>query len=84
MVCCLMDKGMSDWVLVVTGGEALQDSSEQWVHLAAGFEADISQQPALLQGGELRDYQMKVSMHSIACYVSMPVMDVTVVSFAST
>ena len=49
--------------MVITGGEALQDSSQQWKHLAAGFEADISQQPALLQGGELRDYQMKVDMH---------------------
>lgn len=72
MFTSLTEKGRPDWVLVVTGGEALQDSSEQWSHLAAGFEADISQQPALLPGGELRDYQMKVRMHSIqpiACFV---------------
>lgn len=41
------------------GDTALQDSSEQWSQIAAGFGADISQQPALLQGGELRDYQVK-------------------------
>ncbi|KAL0021938.1 hypothetical protein WJX79_009166 [Trebouxia sp. C0005] len=38
---------------------ALQDSSERWSQLACSFEASIDQQPSLLQGGELRDYQMK-------------------------
>ncbi|DBA74270.1 hypothetical protein WJX77_010300 [Trebouxia sp. C0004] len=47
---------------------ALQDSSERWSQLACRFEASIDQQPSLLQGGELRDYQMKglkwmVSLH---------------------
>ena len=43
------------------GDLALQDSNKQWIQLACGLEADISHQPALLQGGELRDYQMKAS-----------------------
>ena len=49
---------------MVAGEAALQESSERWCHLASGFEADISQQPALLKGGELRDYQMKVTGHT--------------------
>lgn len=50
--------------ILLAGWGALQDSGEQWSHLASGFEADISQQPALLQGGQLRDYQLKVRQHS--------------------
>ena len=46
---------------VPAGGAPLQDSNEQWSRVASSFEADISQQPALLQGGQLRDYQMKVT-----------------------
>ena len=45
---------------------ALQDSGEQWSRLASSFEATIHDQPSLLQGGELRDYQMKV----IACTIA--------------
>lgn len=57
------EKGMlrRQAVILLAGGAALQDSGEQWSRLASSFEADISQQPALLQGGQLRDYQMKVT-----------------------
>ncbi|KAL3148844.1 hypothetical protein ABBQ32_001720 [Trebouxia sp. C0010 RCD-2024] len=51
-----------------TSGAALQDSGAQWSHLASSFEADISQQPALLQGGQLRDYQMKGLRWMVALY----------------
>jgi SNF2 family DNA or RNA helicase len=38
---------------------ALKQSSEDWNSLAAAFNADIPQQPELLTGGELREYQMR-------------------------
>ena len=41
------------------GFSALKQSSENWNSLAAAFNADISHQPELLTGGELRDYQMR-------------------------
>jgi superfamily II DNA or RNA helicase len=41
------------------GFSALKQSSENWNSLAAAFNADISQQPELLTGGELREYQMR-------------------------
>ena len=43
------------------GGDfmALQQSSEKWNTLAAAFNADIAEQPLLLVGGELREYQMR-------------------------
>ena len=38
---------------------ALKQSSEAWNTLAAVFNADIAEQPELLTGGELREYQMR-------------------------
>ncbi|KAL3133545.1 hypothetical protein ABBQ38_007396 [Trebouxia sp. C0009 RCD-2024] len=64
------EKGMlrRQAVILLAGGAALQDSGEQWSRLASSFEADISQQPALLQGGQLRDYQMKGLRWMVALY----------------
>ena len=41
--------------------DGLKNSSEGWNRLAASFQAEIDQQPALLVGGELREYQMQVN-----------------------
>jgi len=41
------------------GFSALKQSSENWNSLATAFNADISHQPELLTGGELREYQMR-------------------------
>lgn len=35
-------------------------SSGAWANLAAQLHADIQQQPAMLKGGQLREYQMQV------------------------
>jgi hypothetical protein len=41
------------------GGSVL-DSSKAWVKLAAQLPADIPQQPSMVKGGQLREYQMQV------------------------
>ena len=38
---------------------ALQDSSSAWNRLLDGLRADIPAQPAMLQGGQLREYQLE-------------------------
>lgn len=46
------------------GGEVPADSLVQsscgWSRLAAALSADIQEQPEMIKGGELRDYQMQV------------------------
>jgi hypothetical protein len=37
------------------------DSSAAWIKLAAQLPADIQQQPSMVKGGQLREYQMQVS-----------------------
>ena len=50
---------------------ALRESSSQWNRMSASLQADIAEQPAMLKGGTLRDYQMTVS--SLSCpAVHMP------------
>ncbi len=41
---------------------------DSWAQLLAGTEAAISQQPALLRGGQLRDYQMQGLRWMVALY----------------
>ena len=55
------------WLLTYANKAAIaesqvpEDSSgTSWDQLAASFQADISVQPKLLTGGELREYQMQV------------------------
>jgi hypothetical protein len=43
------------------GGSVL-DSSNAWVKLAAQLPADIPQQPSMVKGGQLREYQMQVRL----------------------
>lgn len=48
---------------------ALKQSTEMWNSLASGLDAEGIKQPALLTGGELREYQMRglrwmVSLHN--------------------
>ena len=45
---------------------ALQDSSSAWNRLSDSLRADIPAQPAMLQGGQLRDYQLEVRLQHIA------------------
>lgn len=47
---------------------ALNESSSQWNNLANGLRAAIKEQPRMLQGGQLRSYQLEglrwmVSLH---------------------
>jgi hypothetical protein len=44
------------------GGDAggVLDSSAAWIKLAAQLPADIQQQPSMVKGGQLREYQMQV------------------------
>ena len=39
--------------------DAFAASSSAWNALAGGLEADVHEQPAMLRGGQLRDYQLK-------------------------
>lgn len=39
---------------------ALQESSSRWNSLSDNMRAHIPQQPAMLQGGQLREYQLEV------------------------
>ena len=39
--------------------DAFAASSSVWNALAGGLEADVREQPAMLRGGQLRDYQLK-------------------------
>jgi hypothetical protein len=41
--------------------DSLAAITESWASLAQALVADIPHQPAMLQGGELREYQMHVS-----------------------
>lgn len=51
----------------LTDAQAIEGSSEGWNQLAASFQADIAQQPELLIGGELREYQMHVKDNLCSC-----------------
>lgn len=42
---------------------ALRESSSQWNQMSASLQATITEQPAMLTGGSLRDYQMAVRSH---------------------
>lgn len=44
---------------------ALRESSSQWNKMSASLQADIPQQPAMLKGGSLRDYQMTVRLTAL-------------------
>lgn len=46
-------------------------STKAWGQLATQLVADIDQQPAMLTGGELRDYQMQASPSGNICSVQM-------------
>ena len=39
--------------------DAFAASSSVWNALAGALEADVCEQPAMLRGGQLRDYQLK-------------------------
>jgi hypothetical protein len=41
------------------------DSSAAWIKLAAQLPADIQQQPSMVKGGQLREYQMQVRLACI-------------------
>lgn len=45
----------------VTGGERRMSSLSRWDDLASALPADILLQPKMLEGGNLREYQMQVS-----------------------
>ncbi|KAF6263561.1 SNF2 family N-terminal domain-containing protein [Scenedesmus sp. NREL 46B-D3] len=48
------------WLLLAAGGGAgVLDSSAAWAKLAAQLPADIQQQPSMVKGGQLREYQMQ-------------------------
>jgi hypothetical protein len=47
--------------------EGVLNSSNCWSRLAAAIPADIPEQPALLTGGQLREYQMQVRQPAWTC-----------------
>jgi len=49
-----------------SGGSVLE-SSEMWAALSRALVADIEEQPRMLQGVTLRDYQMQVCARALAC-----------------
>jgi hypothetical protein len=49
---------------------ALRESSSQWNKMSASLQADIPQQPAMLKGGSLRDYQMTVRLRTVLLSVA--------------
>ena len=53
--------------IVLPAGDihALRESSLQWNKMSASMQADIPQQPAMLKGGSLRDYQMTVGLTAL-------------------
>lgn len=54
--------------------DVLKHSHEEWNSLAASFCADIEQQPRMVTGGELREYQMHVSPFASAPFPRASVM----------
>ncbi len=46
--------------------DALLESSEGWGQLAKRLQANIPDQPAMLQAGQLREYQMQVRVCACA------------------
>lgn len=57
------DTDVDDSVSIDEGDAAagIIGSSSAWSRLAAQLPADISEQPAGLKGGQLREYQMQVT-----------------------
>lgn len=53
-----------------------------WGRLAERLVADVQQQPALLEGGELRDYQMQVSVSRLVLHGGARCMHATCSSYA--
>jgi hypothetical protein len=60
--CDASDSEAAAAAAAANGGEAagVLDSSNAWVKLAAQLPADIPQQPSMVKGGQLREYQMQV------------------------
>ncbi len=48
------------------GGGGLAASASAWSKLASMLVADVREQPRMLRGGQLRDYQMHVSAGAMA------------------
>ena len=45
--------------------DALQQSTENWNNLSASLMANETQQPTMLSGGEMREYQLQASFAAL-------------------